>query len=460
MFGHNQVKTVLARIASVSLTLAIASFSLVSLAPSGVALAAGSLHITGTVTNQSGGGVLNVSVTATAPGGTTTLFGPSATDSSGAYDLAVDPGTYDIHFDPPSGSGLNPIVDSNLAVSASQTLNVQLTSLQHTLSGVVRDSSGDPMPSMQLTFQETTTHATVTATTNTSGAYSVAAVAGVYAVIGAYATNPDPLGYMNIHNQLSISSMPHYDLTTSDATQDFTVPLAPLNVTVKDGFGNPVSGAAVNVYSTSSTFSLVAGEGAYYYNTGSRGATTNSQGVAAPLVFQSTYGSGTVCAVVSGNQICNASSITVGSGGASLLFQAAPQAPPAPTGLTAATPTASAPALSWNAVSVAASYNVYRDGQKIGNTTTTSFTDSALVLSGSYTYTVTAVSALNVESSASSPFVVVFNGQGPIVTNVQVTPNSISLNQTATLTADVSDSFATVTAAEYYEGTDPGEGNG
>ncbi|HEU0028072.1 MAG TPA: carboxypeptidase regulatory-like domain-containing protein [Ktedonobacterales bacterium] len=41
-----------------------------------------------------------------------------------------------------------------------------------------------------------------------------------------------------------------------------------------------------------------------------------------------------------------------------------------------------------------------------------------------------------------------------------MTPNSISLNQTATLTADVSDSFATVTAAEYYEGTDPGEGNG
>ncbi|HZN18604.1 MAG TPA: carboxypeptidase-like regulatory domain-containing protein [Micromonosporaceae bacterium] len=68
--------------------------------------ATGTLHVTGTVTDQSGAGVQNVSVTATALGGTAVLFGPVSTASNGGYQLDVDPGTYDIHFVPPSGSGL------------------------------------------------------------------------------------------------------------------------------------------------------------------------------------------------------------------------------------------------------------------------------------------------------------------------------------------------------------------
>ena len=83
-----------------------------------------------------------------------------------------------------------------------------------------------------------------------------------------------------------------------------------------------------------------------------------------------------------------------------------------------------------------------------------------LIFDGSYTYTVKSVSALNVESLASNAVTVVFTVPRPVVTNVQVTPSTINLNQTATLNANVSDSFATVTNAEYFEGTDPGEGSG
>ncbi|WP_203914371.1 hypothetical protein, partial [Rhizocola hellebori] len=79
------------------------------------------------MTSQAGGGVQNVAVTATAPGATTTLFGPVLTATNGAYQLDVDPGTYDIHFTPPTGSGLNPIIANNLAATTDQTLNIQLT---------------------------------------------------------------------------------------------------------------------------------------------------------------------------------------------------------------------------------------------------------------------------------------------------------------------------------------------
>src|SRR5689334_11766760 len=71
---------------------------------------AASVHITGVVTNPIGGAVQNVTVTATAAGGSTILFGPSTTAANGSYQLDVDPGTYDFHYLPPSGSGLNSAV--------------------------------------------------------------------------------------------------------------------------------------------------------------------------------------------------------------------------------------------------------------------------------------------------------------------------------------------------------------
>src|SRR5689334_16758843 len=74
--------------------------------------AADTVLVSGTVTNQSGQGINNVSVSATDPGGTTILFGPTSTISDGTYTLGVDPGTYDFHFVPQNGTGLSSVVDS------------------------------------------------------------------------------------------------------------------------------------------------------------------------------------------------------------------------------------------------------------------------------------------------------------------------------------------------------------
>src|ERR1051326_5816033 len=95
-----QVKRYVRRILTVGIVV-----SLFALGLPGRALADGVVHITGTVTSQAGGGVQNVSVTATAPGGSTTLFGPVSTAANGSYQLDVSPGTYDFHFVPQAGSG-------------------------------------------------------------------------------------------------------------------------------------------------------------------------------------------------------------------------------------------------------------------------------------------------------------------------------------------------------------------
>ncbi|MFD4532671.1 PHB depolymerase family esterase [Kitasatospora sp. NPDC058397] len=64
---------------------------------------------------------------------------------------------------------------------------------------------------------------------------------------------------------------------------------------------------------------------------------------------------------------------------------------PAPTGLTATPAGQSSIALAWQAVSGAASYQVYRDGTMAGSATGPSFTDTGLAPGTSYGYTVAAV---------------------------------------------------------------------
>ncbi|MFD7484610.1 extracellular catalytic domain type 1 short-chain-length polyhydroxyalkanoate depolymerase [Streptomyces mirabilis] len=64
---------------------------------------------------------------------------------------------------------------------------------------------------------------------------------------------------------------------------------------------------------------------------------------------------------------------------------------PAPTGLTVTGTTDTSASLSWNAVSGAASYTIYRGGTRTGSTTSTSYTDTGLASGTGYSYTVAAV---------------------------------------------------------------------
>src|SRR5947199_7935497 len=88
--------------------------------------------------------------------------------------------------------------------------------------------------------------------------------------------------------------------------------------------------------------------------------------------------------------------------------------PPAPTGLTATTPTRAAPVLRWNAVADASGgYRVFRGNTQIGVSSTTSYTDTGLKSSGSYAYSVKAVRVPNKVSISSTPFTVVYDILAP-----------------------------------------------
>ncbi|MFE0648408.1 fibronectin type III domain-containing protein [Streptomyces sp. NPDC059534] len=91
---------------------------------------------------------------------------------------------------------------------------------------------------------------------------------------------------------------------------------------------------------------------------------------------------------------------------------------PAPAGLAVSGTTATGASLTWNAVSGAASYNVYRDGTKVNTTpvTTTTYTDTGLTAGTTYGYTVAAVDTSGTAGTRSAPVNATTTGTSTCVT--------------------------------------------
>ncbi|MGW5655156.1 extracellular catalytic domain type 1 short-chain-length polyhydroxyalkanoate depolymerase [Streptomyces humi] len=86
---------------------------------------------------------------------------------------------------------------------------------------------------------------------------------------------------------------------------------------------------------------------------------------------------------------------------------------PAPSGLTVTGTTDTGAALSWNSVSGAASYNVYRNGTKVGSATGTTYTDTGLSAATSYSYTVAAVDSSGAVGTSSASVTATTTGSAP-----------------------------------------------
>ncbi len=87
--------------------------------------------------------------------------------------------------------------------------------------------------------------------------------------------------------------------------------------------------------------------------------------------------------------------------------------PDAPQHLTGDSPTRTSPALHWDAVSDAARYVVYRDGQAIAESSDTSFADTALADDGHHAYEVAARDAAGNESLRSDAVSILFRAGAP-----------------------------------------------
>ena len=105
----------------------------------------------------------------------------------------------------------------------------------------------------------------------------------------------------------------------------------------------------------------------------------------------------------------NASGETSSPSAALSITTASPVAPTAPTGLTATAVTSNSVSLSWTASTSpvgVSGYIIYRDGSHISTTTSTSYTDTGLTESTTYSYTIAAYDAYGDTSTLSSALAV------------------------------------------------------
>ncbi len=108
--------------------------------------------LTGTVTDSQGYAVANVTVTATAISGASNPCGnateasaSTSTSATGQFTLPLDPGTYQLDYDPPTGSSAPRLTEPSFAIAASTTHAVTLPR-GGLISGTVADSNGIPLP--------------------------------------------------------------------------------------------------------------------------------------------------------------------------------------------------------------------------------------------------------------------------------------------------------------------------
>src|SRR6266705_1912202 len=245
-------KTIAATVSVLSLVAAISVFQLTS------KVGATWSNITGTVRNPSNGFVNGAYVYATVPSGSTPLYGPVTTNSSGAYTLNIPvSGTYDIHIDPPSNTGMSSYTDSSVSVSSDQTINDTLSAQTHTISGPLTDSSSNPLNGATveifknsgwgLSWYQTTTNSTCN--------YSITAPAGSYYLY--LSGNNQISGIANF--TLSQSNTPSLNLLIGNLSLNLTIQTATMTITqYSNSGGTDLQG--VTARATSGITSLYAGD--------------------------------------------------------------------------------------------------------------------------------------------------------------------------------------------------------
>src|SRR5207244_5810305 len=123
------------------------------------------------------------------------------------------------------------------------------------------------------------------------------------------------------------------------------------------------------------------------------------------------------------------------------------QAPTVPTGLTATAVSTSQINLSWTAstdnVGVTG-YKIFRNTVQVGTATTTSYSDTRLSASTTYTYTVLAYDAAGNNSAQSAPASATTQGVTPVtVSSLTCNPTTLGSNSSSTCTVTLSQAAPT-----------------
>ena len=319
------------------------------------------------------------------------------------------------------------------SIPVTQDVNLALVApVTHTFSGKLLDANGVAMRNIRV---ELNGYGVVTSKT---GDFSVTLKAGTYDLVFRNDTTQPGLPYF----RLPFGTV---DLTTADVTSNYNLPrLFSLGVTVKDKDGNP----AVQSVSISTPA---------HFN----GALTNSAGFVSLPVFEGkTIEAGELCTIFqNGSAICNATALPV-TGNLTFLFQqsADPVKPPAPANVVGNLVNGQ-PIITWDAVTEADHYVIYRDGAVLGVVNATEYTD-ATAEPGEHVYYVVAVNSSGVSSDPSESVTVT-------VAAADTTPPTVgdftlpakSVDQSVQFNVPATDDGSGVAGGEFFYGTDPGVGN-
>ena len=359
-------------------------------------------------------------------------FGQNGTtDANGVTNLLVSTGA---EFD--QSSGQNHLYDnicatidntyvcipSPITITGNTSVTIMVPPVTtYTFSGTLTDSAGAPIVGMELNL-EGGGSSYGQATTDGNGNFSITAVPGYYTLyMYGYLHNPD-LPPNALYENTSNGGV--INMTSGNVNENLTMPSSTITVNVEDADGNPLSGVPVSAHPTGN-MSIAPGLTMPPF---SQNGTTNSDGVTNLIVstgaeFNQSSGQKNIydnlCATINSTNVCIPSPITIsGNTSVTIALQL-----PAPTNFNAVTPTNTAPSLTWNAVSGATSYNIYRNGINIGSSTTTAYTDTG-VSDGNYTYYVTAVNSVGEGLSSNSIGVTVDTAPPSITYSLSPTPNS------------------------------------
>ncbi|MBR7837086.1 fibronectin type III domain-containing protein [Actinospica durhamensis] len=218
-----------------------------------------------------------------------------------------------------------------------------------------------------------------------------------------------------------------YTVKAYDPSGNVSASSSPVNITTGASLATTAPGAPTALASPSQTGSAIdlswtaptstGGLGAIagydvYRNGTLVGTTTATEqgtaGAATPTIYTDTglaAGTSYTYTVKAFDAAGDTSAASTSVSASTVSLSASGSTPSVPTGLTSPSQTASSISLSWTAStgsSGVAGYDVYRNGTKVGTSTSTSYTDTGLTASTSYTYTVDAYDSAGDTSAQSS----------------------------------------------------------
>lgn len=198
------------------------------------------VNLTGRVSGPDVSGVSNVTIVALYPGTGTVMAGPVTTNANGDYTLPVEPGTYDISFDPGFTSLLAPTKEYSYTISTNQILNKLLATKISTMSGTVTDNDNMPITgiNVSLTKRLASGQSSVkSAVTDANGYYSISVDAGTpyfLAMNGSNVRGMQSFSYSQSHTGSGI------DMSTS-RTGNLKLLTTKMTVSAYNNAGNIVS---------------------------------------------------------------------------------------------------------------------------------------------------------------------------------------------------------------------------